>query len=180
MTIQDHFVGPDCYWRPPTEPVPQSSHFFGNAWWIPFPPTLVNRTPSLHRVFLTYQFRQVIRYDDGPMKVLQDLADLELYVVQNSSEHIQRKHQIRLALRALDGQVVIWPYDHTHVSAPRVSDSPYLIMFPSSMSAVVMLFAAVANAMVRKRSLTTRLVLYASNVTVNCSGKGLTLGAALI
>ncbi|KAF9822133.1 hypothetical protein IEO21_00127 [Rhodonia placenta] len=101
MTIQDHFVGPDCYWRPPTEPVPQSSHFFGNAWWIPFPPTLV------------------IRYDDGPMKVLQDLADLELYVVQNSSEHIQRKHQIRLALRALDGQVVIWPYDHTHYVGSR-------------------------------------------------------------
>jgi len=92
--IQSHFVGPDCYWKSQAAPVPNCSNFFGNAWWIPFPPTLV------------------IRYDGGPLRVLHELAELEMYVVQNSSHHVQRKRQLRLALRALDGQVVIWPYDH--------------------------------------------------------------------
>jgi len=40
--IQQHFVGPDSYWKSPSEPLPPgSTRFFGNAWWIPFPPTLV-------------------------------------------------------------------------------------------------------------------------------------------
>lgn len=42
--IQDHFVGPDCYWKSPTEKInPGYTKFFGNGWWIPFPPTLVCR-----------------------------------------------------------------------------------------------------------------------------------------
>jgi hypothetical protein len=40
--IQDQFVGPDCYWKNPAErPTPGCTKFFGNGWWIPFPPTLV-------------------------------------------------------------------------------------------------------------------------------------------
>lgn len=42
--IQDHFVGPDCYWKSPAESTkPGCTSFFGNGWWIPFPPTLVCR-----------------------------------------------------------------------------------------------------------------------------------------
>ncbi|KAJ7630901.1 hypothetical protein FB45DRAFT_833713 [Roridomyces roridus] len=91
--IQQHFVGPDCYWKGPELPKGVTSPF-GNAWWIPFPPTLV------------------IRYDDGPMAVLQDAADLEAYIGQNSKPEIQRKREIRMALRALEGQIVVWPYLH--------------------------------------------------------------------
>jgi hypothetical protein len=40
--IQRNFVGPDCYWRSLTEHLsPGSTRCFGNAWWLPFPPTLV-------------------------------------------------------------------------------------------------------------------------------------------
>jgi hypothetical protein len=41
--IQRHFVGPDCYWRDPAQDeLPGCTNYFGNAWWIPFPPTLVS------------------------------------------------------------------------------------------------------------------------------------------
>jgi hypothetical protein len=66
---------------------------------------------------------QVIRYDDGPLVTLKDLPDLELYVKQNSDTEVQRRREIRVALRALDGQKVYWPYRHVDVSvsfsAPR-------------------------------------------------------------
>lgn len=41
--IQEHYVGPDCYWKDPESapPKPGFTRYFGNAWWIPFPPTLV-------------------------------------------------------------------------------------------------------------------------------------------
>ncbi|KAF7347866.1 hypothetical protein MVEN_01544400 [Mycena venus] len=91
--IQKHFVGPDSYWRGQNTPDGVTSPF-GNAWWIPFPPTLV------------------IRYDDGPTAVLQDASDLEAYVKQNSSRRVQRKREVRMALRALEGQIVVWPYIH--------------------------------------------------------------------
>jgi hypothetical protein len=40
--IQRHFVGPDCYWKHPgRSAMPGCTKYFGNAWWIPFPPTLV-------------------------------------------------------------------------------------------------------------------------------------------
>ena len=48
--IQMHFVGPDCYWHPnetTKKPTSSSSHF-GNAWWIPFPPTVVRLSPDIH------------------------------------------------------------------------------------------------------------------------------------
>ncbi|KAJ6509497.1 hypothetical protein C8R47DRAFT_1098906 [Mycena vitilis] len=91
--IQQHFVGPDCYWRGDNTPDGVASPF-GNAWWIAFPPTLV------------------IRYDDGPLAVLQDVSHLEAYIKQNSSRRVQRKREIRMALRALEGQIVVWPYVH--------------------------------------------------------------------
>ncbi|KAG7450562.1 uncharacterized protein BT62DRAFT_884109 [Guyanagaster necrorhizus] len=95
--IQKYFIGPDCYWKSPSETKPESvgcANFFGNAWWIPFPPTLV------------------LRYDSGSYAVLQEVADLEAYISQNSLHSIRRRRHIRLSLRALDGQVVKWPYEH--------------------------------------------------------------------
>ncbi|KAI1797949.1 hypothetical protein LXA43DRAFT_982749 [Ganoderma leucocontextum] len=93
-TVFEHFIGPDCYWKPHGATPRRCTKFFGNAWWIPFPPTLV------------------LEYDDGPEVVLSEVKDLEAYVRQNSSEDIMRKRQLRMALRALDGQFVRWPYDH--------------------------------------------------------------------
>ncbi|KAK0464168.1 hypothetical protein IW261DRAFT_1524303 [Armillaria novae-zelandiae] len=104
--IQKHFIGPDCYWKSPSETKPElvgCANFFGNAWWIPFPPTLV------------------LRYDSGSYAVLQEVADLEAYISQNSSHSIRRRRHIRLSLRALDGQVVKWPYEHI---IPIGSQSP--------------------------------------------------------
>ena len=65
--------------------------------------------------FLTL-ISQVIRYDDGPLVTVKDLPDLELYAKQNSDTEVQRRREIRIALRALDGQKVYWPYRHVHVS----------------------------------------------------------------
>jgi len=40
--IQKHFIGPDSFWKNPNDAlVPGKSGFFGNAWFIPFPPTVV-------------------------------------------------------------------------------------------------------------------------------------------
>ncbi|KAI0322650.1 hypothetical protein OF83DRAFT_1048810 [Amylostereum chailletii] len=91
--IQSHYVGPDCYWRDPSKSaIPGCTRFFGNAWLVPFPPTVV------------------IKYDDGPLSVLQDVSDIREYVAQNSSDEIRRRREIRMALRALDGQKVFWPH----------------------------------------------------------------------
>ncbi|KIP11367.1 hypothetical protein PHLGIDRAFT_99506 [Phlebiopsis gigantea 11061_1 CR5-6] len=101
-TIQRHYVGPDCYWKNQIEQTsPHCRRFFGNAWLIPFPPTVV------------------IRYDDGPLVTLSEPAELELYVKQNSSHDIQRRREIRMALRALDGLVVNWPYEHVQPVGSR-------------------------------------------------------------
>jgi hypothetical protein len=58
----------------------------------------------------------VIRYDDGPHAVLSSLSDLETYITQNSSPDIERRRYVRMSLRALEGRVVQWPYNHTQVS----------------------------------------------------------------
>ncbi|TFK77139.1 hypothetical protein BDN72DRAFT_953613 [Pluteus cervinus] len=92
--IQKQFIGPDSYWNDPENSQTECTHFFGNAWWIPFPPTLV------------------MKYDEGPLVVLQDLAKLEIYAQQNLSRSVQRKRQIRMSIRALDNRVVRWPYEH--------------------------------------------------------------------
>ncbi|KAF8168145.1 hypothetical protein B0H34DRAFT_48390 [Crassisporium funariophilum] len=92
--IQENFIGPDSYWKRPGDgSTPNCTSYFGNAWWIPFPPTLV------------------IRYDDGPHAVLTDASDLEAYIEQNSSRDIQRRRHVRMSLRSLEGQIVTWPYE---------------------------------------------------------------------
>ena len=47
------FVGPDCYWKN-TDLHLNTGCFkhFGNAWWIPFPPTLVSELVRLCAEFL--------------------------------------------------------------------------------------------------------------------------------
>ncbi|KAF9568432.1 hypothetical protein CPC08DRAFT_702456 [Agrocybe pediades] len=93
--IQKNYIGPDSYWKSGDEKTNiQCTSHFGNAWWIPFPPTLV------------------IRYDDGPYAVLTDAHDLEAYISQNSSHDIQRRRFVRMSLRALEGRMVRWPYEH--------------------------------------------------------------------
>lgn len=57
----------------------------------------------------------MVRYDEGPIAVISELADLELYVKQNSSHDIRRRREVRMALRALDGKVVTWPYEFIRV-----------------------------------------------------------------
>ena len=92
--IQRHFIGPDSYWRTSSA----RGSCFGNAWWIPFPPTLV------------------IRYDSGELAVLNKLHQFEEYIHQNEGVAVQEKRSIRMALRALDGFLVRWPYTHTQVT----------------------------------------------------------------
>ena len=41
---------------------------------------------------------------------------MEEYVKQNTSPDVSRRREIRLTLRALDGKIVTWPYDHIVVS----------------------------------------------------------------
>ena len=118
-TIQRRFVGPDCYWRDPAEhAVPRCRRYFGNAWFVPFPPTVVRGTPALGVRGAGLTRAQVIRYDDGTLVALREVAELELYVRQNSSHDIQRRREVRMALRALDGLVVTWPYEYNQVRRP--------------------------------------------------------------
>ncbi|KAF5312519.1 hypothetical protein D9619_003561 [Psilocybe cf. subviscida] len=98
--ILKNFIGPDSYWKPleadeeEDKGAPGCHNFFGNAWWIPFPPTLV------------------IRYDDGQYAVAKGASELRAYIEQNSSRAVQQRCLIRMSLRALEGQIVQWPYDH--------------------------------------------------------------------
>lgn len=94
--IQTEFTGPDCYWRDPKDAT--AGGYFGNAWWIPFPPTLV------------------MKYDSGSTIALKTLNEFEEYVRQNSDEDISYRRRVRFALRSLDGQVVRWPYTHIQVN----------------------------------------------------------------
>lgn len=70
--IQRHFVGPDSYWKGPSEHLPPgSTRFFGNAWWIPFPPTLVRSEMGTERaiysLLLGYSLRRwSTRHLEGP------------------------------------------------------------------------------------------------------------------
>jgi hypothetical protein len=59
---------------------------------------------------------KVIQYDSGPLAVLKNVSDFEAYISQNNNWGIQRWRQVRLSLRALEGQKVIWPYEHIIVS----------------------------------------------------------------
>ena len=45
--ILTSYIGPDCYWKSPDEQAAAGcTRFFGNAWFIPFPPTVVRRARS--------------------------------------------------------------------------------------------------------------------------------------
>lgn len=66
---------------------------------------------QLNVVALLIGIAQVVRYDDGRYEVLQEVRHLEEYIAQNSSRDIQRRREVRMALRALEGQRVVWPYE---------------------------------------------------------------------
>ncbi|KAL5495406.1 hypothetical protein ACEPAI_869 [Sanghuangporus weigelae] len=89
--IQHEYTGPDMLW---TGPDRWARARFGTAWWIPFPPTLI------------------FRYDDGGGAVLNRAEQLDAYFQLNRSREAQKKRQLRLALRALDGQTCSWPYEY--------------------------------------------------------------------
>ena len=45
--IQRFYTGPDSYWQDPDDVDPTGSRAcFGNAWWLPFPPSLVIDRPN--------------------------------------------------------------------------------------------------------------------------------------
>ncbi|CAD6898784.1 unnamed protein product [Tilletia controversa] len=93
--IQISFTGPDAYWRPIRPPFPEGvSSFFGKAFVIPFPPTIV------------------VRYDQGGNRTMQltTLEEFETFAQQNEDHLVRQARRIRLALRSLDGQRVYCPY----------------------------------------------------------------------
>lgn len=94
-TIQRDFAGPDAYWRPQEPPFPSGvMSFFGKAFLVPFPPTLL------------------IRYDEGGKHTLTltRTEEFEAYIEQNSDPKVISKKMVRQALRALEGQKVFCPY----------------------------------------------------------------------
>ncbi|KAG8929858.1 hypothetical protein FRC02_004984 [Tulasnella sp. 418] len=101
--IETELVGPDAFWRSPDGPqeTQRCSNYFGNAWWIPFPPTLV------------------VRYDRGGFAILKTLEHFETFIEQNTDPDVVKRRELRLALRALDGQVAFWPYTHTELVGAR-------------------------------------------------------------
>lgn len=59
---------------------------------------------------------KAIRYDSGPLAVLKHASEFEAYISQNNNWEVQRWRQVRLSLRALEGQKVVLPYEHVIVS----------------------------------------------------------------
>lgn len=62
-SIQNYFVGPDCYWKESRSDVtraPGVSHF-GTAWWIPFPPSLVSSSCNKVIDLFSYKVGLAIR-----------------------------------------------------------------------------------------------------------------------
>lgn len=95
QTIQRDFTGLDAYWRPQEPPFPSGvMSFFGKAFMVPFPPTLV------------------LRYDEGGAHsiTLTRIEEFEAYIEQNSDAKVVSKKMVRQALRALEGQKVFCPY----------------------------------------------------------------------
>lgn len=93
--IQEFHAGPDAYFRPIHGPFANNvTSFFGKAFVVPFPPTLV------------------IRYDQQQHEsiTLTTLAEFELFVQQNESLEVQHKKEVRIRLRALDGQTIRCSY----------------------------------------------------------------------
>lgn len=57
----------------------------------------------------------MIRFDVGPLAVLNREQQFQRYIEQNRSREIRQKRQIRMAFRALEGQIVHWPHDYKQV-----------------------------------------------------------------
>lgn len=76
---------------------------------------------------------QVIRYDVGGYAVLRTIHEFEHYLSQNEDPQIRRRGQIRTALRALDRQIVVWPYTHVQVGLHSMTYT--LSLTPCSSSA---------------------------------------------
>ncbi|CAO1623307.1 unnamed protein product [Jaminaea pallidilutea] len=93
--IRLRHTGVDAYFRPTSPPFPSNvESFFGKAFVVPFPPTLV------------------MRYDEQThgSVTLTDIRDLESFLLQNNAEHIVSRKMLRMSLRALEGQSVYCPY----------------------------------------------------------------------
>ncbi|QRW03458.1 hypothetical protein RhiLY_02457 [Ceratobasidium sp. AG-Ba] len=96
--ILRHLIGPDAFWCPTgiADAHSRAAAYFGNAWCIPFPLTVV------------------IRYDhDGSLACITDLGDLENFIQQNEHGETQKRREIRITLRCLDNNRVKWPYTHS-------------------------------------------------------------------
>jgi hypothetical protein len=92
------------------------------------------------------------------------MSDLELYIRQNARPDVQRKRQIRMALRALDGQRITWPYDHIEVSlTTMLSRAPLTSYLYSPLALDRLGVAEAGDTKHRQRSHTSKLS-YVSNV----------------
>ncbi|BGP20057.1 hypothetical protein JCM10213v2_008192 [Rhodosporidiobolus nylandii] len=91
--IQDRYTGPDMFYHPPDLELPLTS-FFGRVDIIPFP------------------FIVAFRYDQQPAQPLHllSLEALERFVEQNESSAVGGRRKVRLALRAMEGQLVYAPH----------------------------------------------------------------------
>ncbi|KAK4705968.1 hypothetical protein P7C70_g240, partial [Phenoliferia sp. Uapishka_3] len=101
--IQKFFTGPDIIWNPRHYPPAVVRSFFGRVDVVSFP------------------FVCVFRYDEDPTNPihLTGLSDLEDLIHQNGSPAILERRRVRLALRALEGQVVFAPYSETRLVGIR-------------------------------------------------------------
>lgn len=57
----------------------------------------------------------MFRFDDGGGSILNRIEQFDAYVHLNKSKEVQKKRQLRLAIRALDGQICSWPYEYREV-----------------------------------------------------------------
>jgi hypothetical protein len=99
--ILQYMVGLDTFWLP-SRSTGQSnlnaSTYFGNAWCMPFPLTVI------------------IRYDtSGEMVAIMKLDNIEEFMRQNKLRSVEKQKEICIALRCLD-TIMEWPYTHTEVS----------------------------------------------------------------
>ncbi|KAJ1968787.1 hypothetical protein IWQ62_001032 [Dispira parvispora] len=103
-TIISYLVGPDMFYYPRDISLSSITTFFGKAYVIPFP------------------FSLVFVYDEDPevVMVLQSEEELGRYVELNSKPEIRRRKEIRLMLRALDDQTVARPFQRKRYPAHAV------------------------------------------------------------
>ncbi|KAJ1929179.1 hypothetical protein IWQ60_001402 [Tieghemiomyces parasiticus] len=97
-TIVTYLVGPDMFYHPRHVETTTITTFFGKAYVVPFPFTLV------------------FVYDEDPSLVLTlcEEADLVRYVELNAQPAIRSRKEIRMMLRCLDGQEVNRPFQRRY------------------------------------------------------------------